>query len=83
MRLWAIDAPKKGEEGADRATNFLKNLVDQKRVFYTKMDIDKYGRTTVARIFLKDGRDVNRLLIESGHMKEYCKYSKNYYGQCG
>ena len=81
LRLWGVDAPEKGEEGADKATLFLRNLVDQKRISYTKIDTDKYGRT-VARIFLKDGRDLNRLLIESGFTKEYCKYSKNYYGHC-
>lgn len=81
LRLWGVDAPEKGEQGADQATSFLKSLIDQKRIFYTKTDTDKYERT-VARIFLKDGREVNRLLIESGFTKEYCKYSKNYYGYC-
>lgn len=81
LRLWGVDAPEKGEKGADQATFFLDDLVDQKQITYTILDNDKYGRI-VARIFLKDGRDVNRLLIESGFTKEYCKYSKNYYGHC-
>lgn len=81
LRLWGVDASETGEEGAAKATNLLKTLVDQKLVHYIKIDTDRYGRT-VARIFLKDGRDVNRLLIESGHTKEYCKYSKNYFGHC-
>ena len=81
LRLWGVDALEKGEQGAYQATEFLKKLVDQKQISYTKTDTDKYGRI-VARIFLKDGREVNRLLIESGFTKEYCKYSKNYYGHC-
>lgn len=81
LRLWGVDAPETGEQGAYQATSYLKDLVDQKRIIFTKIDIDKYGRT-VARIYLKDGRDVNRLMIESRHATEYCKYSKNYFGNC-
>lgn len=81
LRLWGVDAPETGEQGAYQATSYLRDLVDQKQIIYTKIDTDKYGRT-VARIYLKDGRDVNRLMIESSHTKEYCKYSKNYFGHC-
>ncbi|MGJ8535737.1 MAG: thermonuclease family protein [Parasphingopyxis sp.] len=42
---------------------------------------DRYGRL-VARLYLADGRDINRLLIETGAAREYCSYSQNYYGRC-
>ena len=42
---------------------------------------DRYGRL-VARVFLPDGLEVNRLLIAQGSVREYCKYSKGFYADC-
>lgn len=81
VRIWGIDTPEKGENGADAARNALSRLVDGRTVDILKIDNDRYGRT-VARVILKDGRDVSRVMIESGHAVEYCRYSKGYYGTC-
>lgn len=81
IRLWGVDAPEKGEPGAQAATNALRDLSDNQLVSYIEMDRDRYGRI-VARIFLPDQREVNRLLIESGIAEEYCRYSKDFYGHC-
>lgn len=81
IRLWGVDAPEKGEQGSFEATLALEKLTNGKKVSYIKMDTDKYGRI-VARVFLSDGREVNKLLIEQGVVKEYCHYSKGYYGYC-
>ena len=81
LRLWGVDAPENGAPGYTKATDLLRMLVKDQSITYIKIDEDRYGRT-VARIFLKDGSDVNRILIEKGVAKEYCKFSKNYYGTC-
>ncbi len=81
IRLWGVNAPEKGEKGSLAATFALEKLTNGKKVSYIKMDTDKYGRI-VARVFLSDGREVNKLLIEQGVAKEYCRYSKGFYGYC-
>lgn len=81
IRLWGIDAPEKGEEGAEKAKDALTKMVSNKRISYQQMDTDRYGRI-VARVFLKDGREVNRIMIEKGLADEYCRYSKGFYGTC-
>ena len=47
------------------------------RFSYIEIDRDRYSRI-VARVFLKDGREVNRMLIELGAAREYCQYSKGF-----
>lgn len=81
IRLWGVDAPEKGEQGSFKATLALEKLTNGKKVSYIKIDTDKYNRI-VARVFLSDGREINKLLIEQGVAKEYCRYSKGYYGYC-
>lgn len=81
IRLWGVDAPEKGKKGGFAASLALEKLTHGKRVSYIKMDTDDYKRI-VARVFLSDGREVNKLLIEQGVAKEYCRYSKGFYGYC-
>ena len=79
IRLWGVDAPEKAENGFHEARNRLVSLSEGKRITFQQQDTDRYGRT-VARVFLRDGREINRLMIESGTAKEYCRYSKGFYG---
>lgn len=81
IRLWGVDAPERGEEGAEAATNALRRLSDKQQVSYLEMDRDRYGRI-VARVFLPDQREINRLLIEQDVTQEYCQYSNGFYGHC-
>ena len=41
-----------------------------------------YGRL-VALCRLPDGRDVAAEMIEAGQAREWCRYSRGYYGGCG
>jgi endonuclease YncB( thermonuclease family) len=41
-------------------------------------DQDRYGRT-VARCFLPNGQEINRLMIESGTAQEYVRFSRGFY----
>ena len=81
LRLWGIDAPERGEDGYEEARNALYRMVQGKRITFIELDRDRYGRI-VARVFLKDGREANRLMIESGAAQEFCRYSKGFYGRC-
>ncbi len=78
IRLWGVDAPEKGQNGSERAKIALQRLAENQPVTFVKMDTDRHGRT-VARIFLKDGREINRMMIESGAAKEFFRYSKGFY----
>ena len=81
IRLWGIDTPEKGEKSADAARKALNKLVKGKRLEIIKMDTDRYERI-VGRVILPNGKDVSAILIKKGHAKEYCQYSKGFYGTC-
>jgi len=81
IRLWGVDAPENGQGGASAATTTLQKFALNKRISFIEIDRDKYGRI-VARVFLHNGKEINRLMIESKTTKEYCRYSKGFYGRC-
>lgn len=78
IRLWGVDASEKGETGFHAAKNALWSFAMHQFLTCQIVDIDRYGRR-VARCFLKNGREVNRLMIESGTATEYRRYSKGFY----
>ncbi|MFT7235129.1 MAG: endonuclease YncB(thermonuclease family), partial [Methylophagaceae bacterium] len=41
---------------------------------------DKYGRT-VARCYLANGEEINRLMIDSGKAAEYKYFTKGFYSK--
>jgi len=81
IRLWGVDAPETDEAGYQKAKDKLNKLAFNQKISCATQDIDKYGRI-VARCFLPDGREINRLLLASGVSQEYCRFTKNYYGYC-
>ena len=78
IRLWGVDAPETDEPGYDAATQMLTRLAYGKDVRCEQVEIDKYGRI-VGRCFLGDGREINRMMIESGAAKEYLRFTDGYY----
>jgi len=78
IRLWGVDAPEDDETGFKDATETLKRLALKKAITCQSVETDKYGRT-VARCFLKDGREVNAEMITSGTAIEYHHFSKGFY----
>ena len=81
IRLWGVDAAEKGRSGFYEAKKSLIAMVHGVRVSYIEIDRDRYKRI-VARVWLPDGQEVNRLMIEQGGANEYCRFSKGFYGQC-
>ncbi len=68
IRLIGIDAPERGECGADEATAALEMIVGDQGVALVpgaRDDVDRYGRL-LRYLDLVDGTDVNLAMIESG-----------------
>lgn len=80
IRLWGVDAPERSEQGFAEATKALSELVQGQHLRCTKIDQDRYSRT-VARCFLSDGREINRVMIENGTAREYLKFSDGFYSR--
>ena len=80
VRLWGVDAPERGESGFQAATDALYRMAHGQRVTCRVIEPDKYGRN-VARCFLPDGREINRMMIEGGTVREYRRFSKGFYGR--
>lgn len=81
IRVWGLDAPEWNHQGGSAATATLRGLISGKRLRCAVRDIDRYGRL-VAQCFLPDGRDIAAEMIRSGAAREYCRFSKGYYGTC-
>ncbi|MEL6243917.1 MAG: thermonuclease family protein [Pseudomonadota bacterium] len=84
IRIWGIDTPERGQNGFHTATEALRQLTQGQHLTLIPMEIgpDSYGRT-VARLRRDDGLDIGEAMIEGGHAREFCRYSKGYYGTCG
>lgn len=80
IRLWGVDAPESGERGFQAATDYLFLIAQDQRITCQQIDHDQYGRT-VARCFLPDGREINRLMIESGKATEYRRFTRGFYSR--
>lgn len=80
VRLWGVDAPEQSESGFKAATDYLFLIAQSQKVTCQIVDRDRYGRT-VARCFLADGREINRMMIESGTAREYRHFTKGFYSQ--
>ena len=78
IRLWGVDAPESDAPGFAAATTTLKHLALKKPIRCQRVDTDRYGRS-VARCFLKDGREINTEMIRSGTATEYTRFSKGFY----
>ena len=78
IRLACIDTPEiKGKKAdpipAKEAKDFLNNLLVNKKVYINRITKDRYGRT-VGELF-KNGKNIQKMIIEKGHGKIYQKYS--------
>lgn len=80
VRLWGVDAPERDERGFQAATDALYRMAHGQRVTCRVIEPDRYGRS-VARCFLPDGREINRMMIEGGTTREYRRFSKGFYSR--
>ncbi len=79
VRLFGVDANETGTVGAYEAKVALQAelnggvMCEPKGASYNRI---------VAVCFNHRGEDVGRKLLNAGHVKEVCTYSKNLYGTC-
>ena len=78
IRLWGVDAPERDERGFQAASETLSRFALGQRITCRVIEADRYGRS-VARCFLPDGREINRMMIESQTAREYRHFSKGFY----
>ena len=81
IRLWGVDAPEQQDPGYGEATKTLAAVAGERQLRCKVVDSDKYERF-VGRCFRRDGKEVNRLMLESGTTREYCYFSGGHYGNC-
>lgn len=84
IRLWGVDAPERNKPGYWSARRVLNNLTNNQRLSCFPKELDRYGRI-VSRCFLSEdqsGVELNRQLLERGVAKEYCYFSRGFYGFC-
>ncbi len=86
IRLWGVDAPERGEDGYHAARKALTKKVKGKRLRCVTKDNDRYGRI-VGHCFLAANNhapavDINEWMIKGGTAKEYCYFTKGFFGYC-
>jgi micrococcal nuclease len=81
IRVWGLDAPEWNRAGGSAATATMKKLISGETLRCQIVDTDRYGRF-VAQCFLPDGRDIAAEMMRAGVAREYCRYSRGFYGTC-
>ncbi|CAM8632382.1 COG1525 Micrococcal nuclease (thermonuclease) homologs [Paracoccaceae bacterium] len=81
VRVWGLDAPERKQRGGTAATNAMRDLIDGKTLTCVERDIDRYRRV-VGQCFLENGQDIAAAMIAAGVAREYCRYSRGFYGTC-
>ena len=84
IRLWGVDAPERNKPGYWAARRVLTKLVNKQRLSCFPKELDRYGRL-IARCYLsqdRSGIELNRQLLEWGVAKEYCYFTRGFYGFC-
>ncbi len=80
VRLIGVDAPEKGEEGYNEATDFLRQFEGKAVVLEGEgADRDSYGR--LLRHAYVSNESLAAALLESGHAVIYGGYNGTHYGE--
>ena len=81
IRVWGLDAPERKQRGGSAATNAMRALIDGHTLTCVQRDTDRYRRV-VGQCFLENGQDIAAAMIAAGVAREYCRYSRGFYGTC-
>ncbi len=79
--LWGIKPLDKKERNYREVSLYLNHKVAEKNVSFLEMDKENQ-QVVLAKAFLSDGRDISRLMIQKGWVKEDCIITKGSYGTC-
>lgn len=75
LRFAEIDAPEKGQDFYNKATEFVKELTTNKDIKIVQSGTDKYKRPLI--ILYADGVNVNEALVRAGLAWHYKDFSKS------
>ena len=67
IRLANINAPESNTPQGQKSTNYLKMLVEGKRVVIKLVATDVYGRAVAHVWQYSDGLYINQVMVDSGH----------------
>jgi len=81
VRIWGLDAPEWNQPGGTAATAELTRMAAGRLVVCEIRDVDRYNRL-VGQCVLPGGVDITAAMIRAGVAREYCHFSRNYYGTC-
>ena len=65
VRMYAIDAPEKGQPYSKAARDFTTDLIEGKPVRLEVQNVDRYDRL-ISQVYLPDGRCLNHELVGAG-----------------
>jgi len=75
VRLYGIDSPEKRQAFGQKAKQRTSDLCFGQEVRVEPLTLDRYGRV-IARVYLKDERDLGNILVEEGLAWWYHHYAK-------
>lgn len=73
VRLFGIDAPERGQPGADAATAALALLVGDERPVCEQVDYDVRSRRPVSLCSVR-GADLSAAMLRAGHAVAWCSF---------
>ncbi len=76
IRLAQIDCPEKGQPFGQAAKEYVLDIAALRIVTVEVETVDRYGRS-VGEVFLPDGSNLNKQIVEAGYAWQYKKYSKD------
>lgn len=76
VRLFGIDAPESKQEFGEESKAFLASMIMNKKISIISKDEDQYGR--ILGIVKFEGKDINKIMVSSGHAWAYTHYSDLY-----
>jgi endonuclease YncB( thermonuclease family) len=76
IRLAQVDCPEKGQPYGQAAKEYVLDIAALRIVSVQVETVDRYGRT-VGEVFLPDGSNLNKQIVEAGYAWQYKKYSKD------
>lgn len=73
-RFCGIDCPEHGQDGMARARDFVRRIVETRRLRLVKNGLDVHNRTLVSLVVAETGETLSTLLVRTGHCLVYPKY---------
>lgn len=80
LRILDVDTPERGQKNYKEATEFTRNLVENKNILVQTYKSDVFGRYLAKVFYVEENRNeykcLNEEIIESGLLKENSKWNK-------